>query len=133
MKKLVFVVALMAALVSCAPKELARKTNLYVSDVSKYEKDGFLISPFDYSGQYYSVAFLEVVILPGQKYVETKNYYNNDINDYKVLLVEPVTYDMLLDTLVNKAKILGADALIGTTFNYDIYGYKASGFAIKRK
>lgn len=116
-------------------------------DFSKYYQKGFLFTPEQYLGDYESIGLLEVEILPdvrratdsyqGAGWKRVASSENMNIYwDYSI-----VSTDEVLEAFYEKAKNMGADAVVRLKFDVKFYNNgeilypstSASGFAIKRK
>ena len=150
MKRIIYLLIATAALLSgCKSYPLAqRQIDTVVYDYRPFENEGFLITPTMYAGQYKSVGEIEVRVFPADVIAKSKQMYDGVANAYyttSFIDKEEIESSELLQIIVNKAKDLGADALVnfkgikvynsyynGTvlirTFSY----YELSGFAIRR-
>lgn len=124
-------------------KEMDRVVIHYGFDFTKYTKDGFLITPEGYLGQYESVGYLDTYVLPAVKKREEKEEVDGVtyIYQYNDLVVEKINTNDAIDEIYKKAKSMGADAIIHFSIrdiNYlngtmIVHGIEVTGYAIKRK
>ena len=141
MKKLIFVIPIFLILfASCstALKPLEpqpRKIFESFFDYSEYAKEGFMISPDPYVGNFDACGEIIVIINPASFIKKGKSTLNQSLNKYETseyLEDEVIHSQELLRIFVDRAKSKGANAI--TNFRYTSSGYhKLSGFAIKRK
>lgn len=151
MKRIIILLIATSALLSgCMSYPLAqRQIDTVVYDYRPFENQGFLITPTMYTGQYKSVGEIEVRVFPADVIGKSKQVYDGAANSYyttSIIEKEKIESNELLQIIVNKAKDLGADALVNfkgvkvynsyyngsvliRTFSY----YELSGFAIKRQ
>ena len=121
---------------------LPKQVNVTCFDFTKYNNEGFLFTTESYLGDYESIGLLNVEILPELRrisgvYPSPGQFYTPDI----IWEYVPVNPKEILNTLYSKATRMGADAVIKLTFqktdlaykNITAPGYRASGFAIKRR
>lgn len=156
MKKLIFVIPIFLILFnscSTAYKLTPRKRIVLESyfDYSGYAKDGFMISPDPYYGNYDPCGEIQIAVYPAKFIKKGKDVYNPSQNSYETneyLTEEDITGQELLEMIVTNAKEKGADAIanfrcksiknnyfnstLGMYIDYFSH-YEISGFAIKRK
>lgn len=157
MKKVIYIIPIFLLLcVSCTPKLIPSKriVNTFYFDYSDYSKEGFLISPDNYVGEFESCGELLVTVIPAKQLTKTtpNSTLNSNLYEYAqnmpVLVNEQLTSKDLLKIIVDKAKERGGNALVNfkcipTTNSYydpvlkrfitDFSHYELSGFVIKRK
>lgn len=157
MKKLSTLLGLILIIIvnySCSPRNLAqRQVSVFYSDYSKYAKEGFMITPDMYTGKYEACGEISIDVFPGEllkeevdKRDEKEAIYSPSTNKY--IVKENISNDELIKMAVDKAKEVGANALVNfkcleiySTY-YDtrlrevvklFSNYEISGFAIKRQ
>lgn len=131
--------------------KIPRKEQFTGIDFTKYSKDGFLITPEKYTGNYESVGLIEYVFMPEakQKTSFIENNYSWKETDKLVTGyswdVEPVSIQDAIDGIYKKCVEMGANALVNfsattetkeyimTKAPVTIRGYRITGFAIKIK
>lgn len=162
MKKFIFLITLLCSLFTgCTTVEelsfVPRKESLFGIDFSKYSKQGFLITPEKYAGEYQSIGLITYEYLPSAEYKPGTSrpnpYYvpgnpkTSQFIPIKMWITEDVKVEQVMDSVYTRCKILGADALVNfkiepktETYSSVVYknppiinGYSISGFAIKRK
>ena len=135
---------------SVLPK-IPRKEQLTGIDFSKYTKDGFLITPEKYSGNYESIGLITFVFMPGatpKTNIIENNYSwkesDNLITGYS-WDIEKVNLQDAIDAMYKRCTEMGANALVNFNATEEITeyvfpkapvkikGYKITGFAIKIK
>lgn len=106
----------------------------HFSDYRKYQEQGFTISPNSSGFVYESIGEIEMKFVDGKRdgYTNPDNLYSaGGIHYYKH------TYDVMVDEMVNKAKELGANALLNFSISPasgpGYVGYIATGFAVNLK
>lgn len=155
-KNLVAIISLCVLLFSgCALPTLYQikpVNEFYSIDFTKYSKDGFLITPDQYTDKYESLGMIEYLIMPGAKYQEiSKNrdeidgIYVDASDITHIWVIDKIKFSQAMDSIYVMAKNMGADAI--TNFDFDIKtsepssiynnpvtikGYRIIGFAIKR-
>ena len=116
-------------------------------DFSKYSEMGFLITPEKYIGEYESIGMIEYKLIPGAKYSVTKKAYQQTPLKYG-WLIDEIEFSQAVDSIYFMAKSMGANTIMNFDFNIEtnekysnpmkymnpitIYGYRITGFAIKR-
>jgi len=118
----------------CSPKIINPESFYFAIDFTKYSKEGFLITPEKYLGEYESIGLVEYVLIPGA----TKSDYGYQVDDIRL--------SQGIDSLFSLAKDMGADAIMNFNINSTqrehtffmqgqlvLEGFELSGFAIKRK
>jgi len=158
MKKLSTLLGLILIIIvnySCSTtRNLAqRQVNVFYSDYSKYAKEGFMITPDMYTGKYEACGEISIDVFPGEllkeevdKRDEKEAIYSPSTNKY--IVKENISNDELIKMAVDKAKEVGANALVNfkclnvsytyysTTLNMVVTSFshfEVSGFAIKRQ
>lgn len=155
MKKFILIIPLFIVLLSsCSttkklvPRE--RIIHTFYFDFSQYAKEGFLISPNSYVGEFESCGVLELEVIPEKKVTKGKTVYSSSDNSYtqeEYLIEEKITGEELLKLIVEKAKLKGGNAIVNfkmSSTSYDTYSpeaqdilttkfYSVEGFVIKRK
>ena len=145
MKKLLFVLASAVLLASCAT---TMSTIISYTDYSKYDKEGFFVSPTPYYNDYTPCGEVYISV-PAYQVVEDKDVKidSKGYNQYgNYVIGSPVTTKSnlytrgdLVDLAVEQAKKNGADALVnfkvGAIYSEQgsIIRYEIFGFCIKRK
>lgn len=120
-----------------------RKIEVMFSDYSKYMKEGFLITPNAYQGEFDSIGELRIDVAPAiSRQTIGEGYYASSSFAYEVINEEE-----LISTAVTVAKGKGANAItnfkieVVDTYKYSkLYGtnvpdyyYCITGFCIKIK
>ena len=147
MKKLVFILLISIFLPSCAKKlyPVERKAVTAVIDFRKYNAEGFFISSTPYVGLYDPLGKINIAVFPAKK-VKPASVLSMYTDVYEK---EVISYNELLEILVNEAKKLGADGLVNMSIDEENYKYisdtkngtikteflyySLNGLAIKRK
>jgi len=122
-------------------------TSVSTIDLTKYSREGFLITPYKYDADYESVGYIFVETMPEANLVtlektEQAGHAENAKTEWQV---DKMSIDKIIDSIHQKALQMGANAIIDfkieqTTKNYSvgrmspltIQGFTISGFAIKR-
>lgn len=155
MKKLLFIILITLLLpVSCATSKLIPRDRIvYESyyDYSEFAKNGFLISPDPYQGEFQPCGEISIDVYPAKIIKKGKDKFDPSMNTYEsneYLIEEEISGQELLKIIVEKAKTTGADALTNfraravknSYYNTTIHQYieyfshyELTGFAIKRK
>lgn len=161
MKKNLLIIIVLGLITSCiSPRELkniSEKRNFYAIDFREYSKNGFLITPEKYIGDYQSIGIVRFEVYPGASYTVVERKVNPNYNpnttgpnsskyyDVKEWIVRKISMQDALDGIFEKCKEMGADALVNFKMDYDavpydgisnpvvINGYIITGYAIKRK
>ena len=148
MKKYLILIlpALAIGLTSCGtPQKVTLHAALrevvdYSVDYSKVTDPTFLISPYQYYGEYVGVGELRLVVVPAMK-----GEYAQDNSRIYGYFSESISYQELTRIAVEHAKKLGADGLVDFHIvrsernagpkakNQCAFQYEMSGFCIKRK
>lgn len=123
-------------------KYIPKSTTIGVLNFKKYVDKGFLFTPHEYKGDYESIGLLSITVTPQAKLKTVKTAKDTT----RVWSVDTVKSDEVLDILYEKAKGMGADAIIDFVIKevvniyneygshpVTIFGFTAIGFAIKRK
>lgn len=145
MRYLTSVLLLVLLLVGCQPTEESRRshydreTEFYGFDFTEYADQGFLITPYQYDGEYESVGILRVVIWPEMTRIAEKTM-GDRVTEYSDWRAEEIQMDTAVDSLYDRAREMGADAIIdfqAERITEDInegvrVGVEARGFAIDR-
>ena len=140
---LLFIPFILFSYLSCTQiTHLPKQVSVTTFDFTKYNTVGFLFTTESYLGDYESIGLLDIEILPELRripgaYPSPGQFYTADMMWEYV----PVNPKEILDSLYSKATMMGADAIIKLTFqktdlaykNITAPGYRARGFAIKRK
>ena len=135
---------LMAALVlfySCSmqvqtPHRVREKTRIVLfADYSKYNEQGFLITPYQYTGEYKSIGEIQIIIQPGSEYQKIQDDRNPQW--YSIEYKEDnVSIEDIIEEIVTEAQKRGADAIANFKIEVKDYPgpttYYASGFCFKR-
>jgi len=126
--------------VSCHVKEIEKFSRYYSYDFTNYTKNGFLITPESYNGEYESIALIMVEVFPE---VRRKSQQDDPKNkSYENYLLGDISTKEVIDSLYYRALRKGADAIINFNTNHNVFymngslkvnGIAASGYAIKRK
>lgn len=154
MKKLLLISAMAVLLASCGSvsqiEERDRSVYVMFQDFRPFEKEGFLLTPNMYSGEYSACGLLEIHVFPAKK-ADNKpghtNQYGNYVIGSRTVKTETITSDELIAIAVEKARELGADAICnfsceakyetysdGQGNRYEVFShYEISGFCIVRK
>ena len=130
---------------SCSPTYYQKEVHTYVYDFTDYTKKGFLFTPEQYLGNYESIGIIDVKIYPQTEYKEANSTEEDENDSFKrgsnKWIYYIVSTQEVLDSLYNRASIMGADAVVRLIIqDFDVnygkvsaVGKRASGFAIKRK
>ena len=119
-------------------------------DLTKYSAMGFLYTPYRYDRDYKSIGILSLLATPEANLVDrTVDERRSDYGVPKKWKINKIRVELALDSLYQAAIHMGADAIvdlqiIGISESYKttmdqidypvtLYGYKISGFAIKRQ
>jgi hypothetical protein len=128
-------------------KDVPHSENVNVIDFNKYSDKGFLFTIDEkYIGKYKSCGLIEVELFPEVKNQVGENYDKNKYISVDLYLIEIISIDQVFDLIYEKAKSIGADAIVNlkiskeenphilkTHMAYNFCdGYSISGFAIKR-
>lgn len=111
----------------------------YFLDYREFSKEGFLLSPYEYTGEYESIGEIQVKIIPAKIKNEVYDYQGNQLSSGSYLVQEKISGTEMARIAVDKAKELGASGLVN--FKIDTYPidttswvyYIISGFCINRK
>lgn len=91
--------------------EAGRIVSTFYADYAKYEEEGFLISPYEYTEDFDGLGELRLVIAPALIEVQLPSVYSGGaartVFDY-----ETIPYDELVQVAVEEARKRGADALV---------------------
>lgn len=103
---------------SCSTsRQLAqRQVNVFYSDYSKYAKEGFMITPDMYTGNYEACGELSIEVYPGESLQKETNTGDRESvyeqSTFQYVVKEKVSGEELLKMAVDKAKEVGANALV---------------------
>jgi hypothetical protein len=131
---------------SHAPSLIQREVIISDLDFRKYSKNGFLFTPFEYSGKYESIGIVSATIFPKASCIEITTSANGLGTPIGCQWsIQPVYADDVLATLYTKYSTNGADAIVdlklspavktlneGTIKAIRLNGITMTGFAIKR-
>jgi len=136
---------LAGVLVACqtsseARRHYDRQENFYGMDFTKYTSEDFLITPKSYDGEYQSIGVLRVEIWPEMNR-SAEEITGDRVTDFSDWHSKPIKTKTVVDSLYQKAKRMGADAIIDfrtQRLSQSIddgtrVGVEARGFAIDRK
>lgn len=156
MRKVLFFILAAVIVSACAVYPRQRKVTTVFLDFTKYAEESFLISPDPYGGNYTSLGEISVTIVPGQIEVKKepksvskgkKTFMDPIYGDYELKPKAPrnsqkfepesIAPSEALDYLVEKAKAVGADAVVDFKFErisnaIGDYHYLLSGLCIQR-
>ena len=134
-------------LFSCAPyvSRIPGNTLLVKIDFSKYSKEDFLITPYEYRGDYEAIGLISNKVAPEAHLVE-KNIDNAGVTiTKKEWQVEFIDVKKMIDELYKNAINMGANAIVdlknfsssevimvSSTKSITIESLEIRGFAIKR-
>lgn len=138
-------ILLLFLLLSCSTTtQTSKQVFTYVYDFRKYTDEGFLFTTEKYLGDYESIGLLSIEIIPELKkkdgYFAPGQTYSGGSSSFWNYI--PIKTEEVLDSLYNKAKSMGADAVVNLDVEYfdvivsgniSVPETRASGFAIKRK
>lgn len=148
MKRLILLLLLTISLFSCKVTKvnmIPKREILTRIDFREYSKKDFLFTPEKYDGKYESVGLISFLIMPEavkekikvNPFVDSEETYKWNINEINIQNAVEGIYkhciEMGADALVNfKADVEIEDNSIATP-PLKLYGYRITGFAIKRK
>ena len=144
MKKVLLIIITALAFTACSTlTDIPSYTETIVIDLTQYSNEGFLITPEPYLGEYSSVGMVDISLFPRAKklsYDRITNDIKEQYNVQGVWAVDKIETKDVVDIVYEKAKAMGADAVINFKISY-IYksypefthnGLRVTGFAIKR-
>ncbi len=149
MRKTIFLFIAIFFLISCETvKFIPKSTSVEIIDFKKYLNKNFLITPYDYKGDYESIGMIHATLMPSANLISMKKY-SEVTSDTMVVYqwkTDTIKTSEALDTIYSKAVQMGADAIIDLSINSNretynigsskeitIFGIIVDGFAIKRK
>jgi len=150
MKKIIiYFIAIVLA--SCSTVEHIDRTSVFYGiDFSKYNDQGFLITPEKYNGEYDALGIVQYNLTPEANYVTVQKFTRNSDGSYsphnqQVWFTENVDIQQALDSIYVFCKSLGANAIMNfSSRRYEVpytnqinpvvlNGIEVGGLAIKRK
>lgn len=156
MKKLIHIVLILSVLLySCATvkemNKISKTEDFTAIDFTKYTKQGFLITPEKYMGNYESVGIIDFVYMPqailNTSYISNNYSWKEETNlvPGQAWKIDKLNVQDAIDGIYKRCVDMGANALVSfnvTSVNKDyigiknpvtISGYRITGFAIRTK
>ena len=135
----VFAMCLFIAMLGCSPKSLSSRLDIYTLDFTPYQRDGFLITPEPYRGEYDCMGMIEVSYRPGITYEMKGGEGVHDPIRYQPHS-GPTDLQWVVVKMHEEALKLGADGIMNFQLDYFdfhtsegyVRGVSVSGWAIKR-
>lgn len=158
MKTLLLCFVFLVAVTGCAGTiitAIPKEYSVYDVDLTKYSKENFLFTPYEYQGKYEAIGLIQSVRIYQGVHLDTVKrigLYDDghvvvDVVDYSVQRVrDKMSIGELVDSVYLRYSRKGANAIInfriepitksvevgGSTPFLDVHGYSLSGYAIKR-
>ncbi len=131
MQKVYFYIIVVCFALSACTKNvnLKRQVTVSVMDFTKYSDQGFLITPYEYAADYETLGFVEVEVRPAvvidktDKVDESTGIRKSDFS------VGPIMLEDAIEQMVERAKDLGADALV--SFEYESVVFVVEGRSVE--
>lgn len=146
MKKAIIILIAVLSLASCASiKPASRIVSTAFVDFRKFTESGFMITPNEYYGEHETIGEIRMEVVPAmvETYPELKKN-NKDGMPKPVVGIELLTFQEVAGLAVERAKLLGADAIVNFKLvkedreplvlerNKSIIKYVVYGLCIKR-
>jgi len=146
--KNLLIISILITILNCAPTKefIPQEKSEFVVDFSKYSKQNFLFTPYQYSGKYKSSGMISISFMPEAKLIKEYPFKNQMYQgEQKYWQIQKVDLEKIIESFHKKAISMGANAIItfkinsvtktyevGSTNPVIITGVELTGFAIKR-